>query len=377
MKYSLMHKDVKACSFVIDEYGSIIGNVMIADPAHMPLGTMIDDSTVDPICFRNWWIGRTIPPSRSGVRDFFEALGICNCAPLLKHSLALSLSDHYWIKSVGSDTHYSDLNFFKIDFSEDIGNLLFEKHRSDKEFDYMSPDITTIGNLKKRWKIINGHRYLLKGGSGLFQQPLNEVIASRVMDVLNISHVDYEIIWDDGYPYSICKDFVTTSTEFISAFHVMNSMKNTSNTSVYNHYVNCCQKHGLDVIPDLDRMITVDYILANNDRHTNNFGIIRNPDSLEWYTSAPIFDTGNSLGVGIPPSDIRTKIGRECKPFAKTFEEEMRLVTDLSWIDVDALDSLKPEIDSILKTSKSITDEHRNAILEIYSDRVDSVRRRL
>ena len=44
-----------------------------------------------------------------------------------------------------------------------------------------------------------------------------------------------------------------------------------------------------DVQQAVDRMIVVDYLLANTDRHYNNFGAIRNANTLEWIGPAPIF----------------------------------------------------------------------------------------
>ena len=41
------------------------------------------------------------------------------------------------------------------------------------------------------------------------------------MQRLNIPHVDYSLIWNDGYPYSVCEDFITPDTELISAWRVM------------------------------------------------------------------------------------------------------------------------------------------------------------
>ena len=43
-------------------------------------------------------------------------------------------------------------------------------------------------------------------------------------------------------------------------------------------------------------MIVVDFIIANEDRHLNNFGLVRNANTLEWIGVAPIFDSGSSLG---------------------------------------------------------------------------------
>lgn len=35
----------------------------------------------------------------------------------------------------------------------------------------------------------------------------------------------------------------------------------------------------------------------NEDRHLNNFGIIRDVNSLEWISVAPIYDNGESLKI--------------------------------------------------------------------------------
>ena len=120
-----------------------------------------------------------------------------------------------------------------------------------------------------------------------------------------------------------------------------------------------------------------DFLTANNDRHMNNLGIIRDPHSLEWISAAPVFDTGNSLGVGFPSSDILLLSGRECKPFSKTFEDQIRLASDLSWVDVDAVESLYPEIESILRSSSYMSDRRAGVVMELLSSRLDSIRRRL
>ena len=52
-------------------------------------------------------------------------------------------------------------------------------------------------------------------------------------------------------------------------------------------------------------MIVIDYLLANTDRHYNNFGAIRNANSLEWIGSAPIYDSGTSLWCNTPTKLIR------------------------------------------------------------------------
>lgn len=112
-----------------------------------------------------------------------------------------------------------------------MGNILFGKVSSGEmilndEISLMSPDNTSDGWLKKKWKIINGKRCLIKGGSGAIQQePYNEVIASKIMERLDIPHVKYSLIMEEEYPYSICEDFITPQTELISAWYVMQTEK--------------------------------------------------------------------------------------------------------------------------------------------------------
>ena len=379
MLYRLMHDDVEVASFEVDAFsGAIVGKISVQDRDHMPLSTVVKGQFLDTARFKEWWFGRSIPSSRSDIRLFFDSLDVSNNAPLLIRSMALSLSDHYWVKPVGSDLAWREVNYFDNDFSDDVGDVLFGRSVQEGSIDLSSPDITSEGNLKKRWRIIDGQRCLIKGGSGeSLQEPLNEVIASRIMDALGVDHVRYDLIWDGRRPYSVCPDFVDDETEFISAFHVFRSLKNGDNSSIYAHYVRCCSENGMDVVPALDRMIVIDYITANNDRHMNNFGIIRDPHSLEWISAAPIFDTGNSLGVGFPSSDITLLSGRECKPFSKTFEDQMRFVSDLSWVDVDAVEVLYPEIESILRSSSYMSDRRVGAVMELLSSRLDSIRRRL
>ena len=42
------------------------------------------------------------------------------------------------------------------------------------------------------------------------------------------------------------------------------------------------------VFERFNKMLKVDYIIANEDRHYNNFGFIRNADTLEWLGLAPV-----------------------------------------------------------------------------------------
>lgn len=163
--------------------------------------------------------------------------------------------------------------------------------------DMVSPDITTDGVLKKRWLTIKGEQSLLKGGSAPFhQEPLNEVFASILMERLGIACAAYRLTWVESKPCSICPSFVTSNTDYISAHHIGRLLLKETGQSKYEHYLACCESLGIPGVErQLGQMLTVDFLLANEDRHPGNFGALRDADTLQWIGPAPVYDSGASL----------------------------------------------------------------------------------
>ena len=240
MKCTLMHKNTEVAEMELDEAtGSILKILKVYESDHLPVGIAFKKGIADRATMNEWWTDRSIPASRSGVRNALEHLEISNTKMLLVRCFGLSLSDQYWIKPRNTEITWEQINFFDNDFSEDIGDVLFGQAKNLDDFDFSSPDNTTDGCLKKRWKIINGKRCLIKGGSNLErQQPFNEVIATKIMERLGIPHVPYELLWDNSEPYSVCEDFVTSDTELVAAWRIMQTEKKSNSTSVYQHFIN-------------------------------------------------------------------------------------------------------------------------------------------
>ncbi len=359
MNYTLMHKNICAADIEIDEDTGVISRFGdIYNKEHLPIGvvhTMQHKEIIDKAALNKWWTGRSIPASRIGIDEALETLGIYNTEMLLTKCLGLSLSDHYWVRPAGSDMIWESVNFFDNDFSDDIGDVLLGSSNMSIDFNYSSPDNTSDGNLQKRWKIIDGKRCLLKSGATPFrQEPFNEVIASLVLDRLGIAHIPYTLTWIDDKPYSVCDNFVSRSSELISAARLMQIRPKANDENGYLHFVNICNGFNIDVVPMLDRMIVFDYIIANEDRHFGNFGLLRNPDTLEWIGTAPMFDNGTSLWHDkltphIPTADII------CKPFKKTHGEQLSLVSSFEWLDLSALDNIDDDISGIFSDERAKT----------------------
>ena len=374
MEYTLMHKNIPVVDMTIDETGYIAKLRNVQDARHLPVGIGVFKSGIDRKALNDWWTGRSIPASRSGIDAALQSIGVASPTLLLEKCYGLSLSDQYWIRLKESDLVWDSINFFQNDFSRDMGEVLFGHEPKDPaRVSLMSPDNTSDGWLRKKWIIVEGKRYLMKGGSGVYQQePFNEAIASAIMRRLGVKHVEYTLTADGDKPYSLCENFITPDTELIPAWRILQTLKQPSSRSLLDHFLMCCEALGVPGVMDaLNRMLTVDYIIANEDRHWNNFGCVRNADTLEWLGLAPVFDSGTSLWFNTQRVGLRV----ESKPFRKSHDEQIKLVNDLSWYSADALNSLGDEIVEIFSSSAEVDIARRTSIARAVMERSTQIER--
>jgi len=131
-------------------------------------------------------------------------------------------------------------------------------------------------------------------------------------------------------------------------------------------FLTCCENLGIPNVRDsIDKMLTLDYIISNEDRHYNNFGAVRDAETLEWLGLAPVYDSGTSLWHTTPFIGSAT----ECKPFKKTHAGQIKLVKDLSWFNFEALKGLNEEIMGILSKSQKIDGERGKKLAEAIIER--------
>lgn len=372
--YILMHKDIPVIKIRLDSASGVISSVgEIYQERHLPVGVFAHQGIADRKGLNEWWRGRAIPASRDGVKDFMQKLHIADTQILTEKSMGLSLSDQYWVRQAESKVTWAEVNFFENTFAGDVGDLLFGKGLECEQISLMSPDNTSDGWLKKKWMILEGKRCLLKGGSGaVCQEPYNEVIASRIMKRLGISHVPYTIVEEDSYPYSLCEDFITPQTELVSAWYIMQTRKKQNHVSVYRHYLDCCEALGICGMKEaVDQMLVLDYLIVNEDRHQNNFGVIRNAETLEYIGAAPIYDSGSSLWFNKPTVMINGDAKVNSKPFRNTHEEQIKLVSSFSWVDFGKLTGIEGEMREIFRDSLFVDDRRTDALCRGMKRRIE------
>lgn len=353
----------------IDEETSTILKVLdVIEPNHIPLGVRFEHQIIDRKALNHWLKSRSIPASRENIEQVLEVVGELNTGGLSLKCYGLSLADCYWICPKGINLDFDKINFFDNEFSKDMGEILFGKQLDS--FSLMSPDNTSDGWLKKKWIILNDERYLLKGASGVFkQEPFNEEIASIVMEKLNIPYVKYEVIFEDGMPYSLCKNFLSKDIELVSAWGVYNHFKKPNHISSYEHLIESYEKLGIrNVTMGIEKMLIADFLIANTDRHMNNFGIIRNSNNLEVLGMAPIFDSGTSLFMSMSAKAEVSEI--ESKPFAKTHEKQIKLIRNLQGFDGEGILALSGNIHNILSKNPFMDEDRIDFTVKNFEKRI-------
>ena len=378
-RLTLMCRDHEVAELTWDhDRQAVTGKTHVFDAGHAPLMSVDPYGNITRDRLSIWFKNRGIPDFRPDAVERLRAIGFPSAASLMASGFGASLSDQYWIRPAGSASTWSDVNCFENDFSEELGKLLLphdassvpsliEKIRSNADILASSPDAALNGNLPKRWTIEGGQRVLVKSGraSGRFQEPFNEKIASmlcsRLLDMDD--YVSYELE-DGGFMKwaSRCKPITDQATEFVPAYALLCSSKHSSDLGLYDFYVSACAAHGLDVREDVEKMLVIDFLMANFDRHWNNFGVLIDSESREWLRAAPVFDTGEALWcdreLAQPFGGYTTPRAGMMRPFARRIDDQVeRHCRDLSWLDLSKLKGFPEQACDILLGNPFIANE--------------------
>ena len=381
-KFTLMNKNKKVFDFVYDEDEHSIISFERNYPKnedYAPFG-LIKNDEIDKQEFNKWWKNRQIPASRKGLKEVLYNSNVYdkdNFDLLDAKAYCLSLSDQYWVKGVDEDISWESINFFDNEFSEDIGKILFNGGKTPLNLNLNTPDMTSNGNYEKRWKIIDEERYLLKAGSKIYnQEPFNELIATKLYErILNKDeYVEYSVIFNDDKAISKCKNFITKdTTELVPAWKINEYYSVLNGENKYTHYIMCLNNLGIkDAETLIDKMIVCDYIIANKDRHFNNFGVIRDVNTLKFTGVAPIFDNGCSLWYD--ENDMYVGEFFLTKPFEDYETTQLNLVKKLDWLDISKLDDFPDEVKAILSSNKLLSKERIDKIADQVKLRIERVK---
>ena len=342
-----MHKDIECLIFDIDENNNI-DRAEIKDNGHLPLLFYINKDDDIKKNLSKWLNKRIIPASRMKYDRLLECLRIDDFEKVrfILENKALSLSDCYWIKKEDSEDTWEKVNYYENPFNQDLVDIYIDSTiiPEYKNMIVLNPSNTLDGYLPKAWVIENDKRLLYKRSSIENRETINEVICSEIYRRLNIDCIKYDYADFKGKECCSCECMCDSNTDYITANYFVQLYKKENETDI-----ECiCRK--LKEIYATDNkfyeMVQMDFILANTDRHWNNFGFLRDAVTLEYIKYAPIYDNGNSLWY----NKSQNKIGTN---------DVYRMVRDFSLFDIK---------DKILKDKLVIQKNNIEKVLDVILD---------
>ena len=234
-----------------------------------------------------WLETRAIDSHRANSRLLKKALRLVekDDVSTVVHVNGATITDNYWIREIGSNLTYNDVKFSDDYFSNLAlrGNYdSFNKAANSKRS--KTPELTNVGSFEKCWKLRDGKWWMYKKAT--HDEMFSELFIYELGKALGMNMAVY--MRGDGCIKSL--DFTeAASVNFEPASTFMGD--NEDYFDVVKSLEQICPK----AIEDYIRMIFMDTICANPDRHTNNFGLLRDVKTGELLGLAPNFDNNMAL----------------------------------------------------------------------------------
>lgn len=367
--FLLKHKNNTVMTFILDANFHVCNILEINDKERLPLYLQEYHVSLTDKLFDDWINSRCIPVNRENIDRVLPKLGVSNSRLLITKWFFASLTDHYWITPKLSEVMWEDINLFQNSFTDDFGNILMGT--TQKTISMKTPDTSLGGQLKKKWKIVDSIRTLIKDGSGESKQEIfNEVIATEICNRLKIQCTPYSLFQEGNNIYCSCPCFANNDVEFVSAYDILGTIKNDYTISMYEHYILTLKNYGIsNVRQKLEHMLLLDFIMGNIDRHFNNFGVLRNSDTLEFLDVAPIFDTGSSLGSNKAAPFFHMDKNDEIYSFETDEFTQFHLIKNK--YDLSALKDIDIWIKDFLNQTQYVYPEKINKIIQFLNYRIE------
>lgn len=338
MEYVLMHKDIPVLSFIFSNQNRWVHIRDIFNEEHMPVNMLVQPQNLGA-GLNSFIDHRFIPRSRSNYDVIKTLYKMENSFELSFRSHMVSISDHYWVKYLDDSVIWADVNFYDNPIPDE--HLLIGSVDTLHQYDpwQRTPNTSNNGTLRQIW-LHQGEEILLsKAGELTFkQEPFNESVVSDLLMYFSVPYISYSLGYmaSEEENVSICSCFTNQDVEYIPAWQLTANQK-PNHMSEYEHYIAQLGTFGLtDIRTQLEQMIALDYLIANEDRHWGNFGALRYSDSLEFVGLAPIFDNGNSLGYKAAHI-LRNKNANMSVAFNKTHSMELKHIKSPLHIDFGAI----------------------------------------
>lgn len=241
-----------------------------------------------------WLASRAIDTHRVNSRLLKRALRLqqTDDASTALAANAATVTDTYWFRPQDAQLTYADIRF-----RENYFDQLALRGDPDgfSQRPSRTPELTNTGSFEKCWRLLDGSWWMYKSGKG--EEYFSELFICRLGEALGLHMAHYEM--DGGYIRS--RDFTDGASVNFEPFSAL--------VDDDEDYCRCFTVL-YEMSPALARqylmLLWMDTICYNMDRHTENFGFLRDVQSGAILSLAPNYDNNVALiARGYPASASR------------------------------------------------------------------------
>ena len=233
----------------------------------------------------------------------------------------LTMEDNFWIKKTGENLSFENVNLRKRQLSEHSYDIAILGRHISATVEEITPDLMTQGMFPKFWRRTGSEVELWKADKTNGVNARAEVTATRILKASGYTNlVDYREEEIDGITFSVSKCFTDDNYSLVTATDL----------------TDWCTHTGQELMTVLDPfrqqfadMCVIDYVLANTDRHADNWGVLVDNETNSIARFAPIFDMNQSLIADEFHTDIDIQIyeptGKNFSDSVEQFKHESRV----------------------------------------------------
>lgn len=291
-----------------------------------------------PFGFQNitaWIEGRKASKHNAHLKDIMKRLKCDDNEGFIRLTHAVGINDTFWIKSDGENLSWKDVSLYQNPFNTVISRLAFEGAGLYGEtFSSTSPELSCDGSFRKcfRKERANGefdsNIFLYKRGGelGAGLEPYCETLASEIAKIVAPSSVQYELCTLHGKMASKCNIFTNENIGFAS-FSKLNKTNAYSFDDVRNYFVKIGCEQGFR------ELLVVDSLCFNQDRHSGNYGVLFDNDTMQIIGMSPVFDLNLSMLPYVEMSEFE-HIGDKLFGYAPKLGNDFTRIGQIAMNDV-------------------------------------------
>ena len=291
ISYEIMHKDNVVAVI------SSTGYAKDLDEEFMPYDLYLDsEEDIDTLLnnlnvFYHWCASRVLTLDRKFAKEILNCIGVIQAvtdrdrANISLSYHCVSLTDVYWVREKGENVSFSNINLYDNTLNEAVVELSLKGRQMTVTNEELAQDLSTKGCFPKAWiRQEDGFKLLKDGGEN---SVIRELLASKICQCFDIPQVKYNERYYEQQLVSESR--IITSKDY--------SIVNRLAFGVY------ALNHNLDVLEECEKLDPVtfygmnilDYLIGNNDRHQENWGVLVDNSTNKYISLYPLMDFNQSF----------------------------------------------------------------------------------